>query len=309
METVSYGGWPNCIRLTNGEVELIVTTDVGPRVIRYGFVGEQNEFHEFKDQLGKVGGDEWRIYGGHRLWHAPEKNPRSYEPYNETVPYEWDGRWLHLRPKTEANTGIRKEMSIHLSAEGSHVKIIHRIINEGQWTVKLAVWPLTVMAPGGKAIIPQEPYAAHTDELAPARPLVLWRYTRMDDPRWTWSSKYIQLRQDPNATSPQKLGALIKDGWAAYWRNNHLFFKFFPYSNGARYADYGCNMECFTNGDMLEVETLGPLTKLEPGGGTDHIEGWFLHKNVPSAEIDEDLDKVIVPLLKKDRKTHDASEH
>ena len=39
VEKTAYAGWPNCYRITNGEVELIVTTDVGPRVIRYGFVG------------------------------------------------------------------------------------------------------------------------------------------------------------------------------------------------------------------------------------------------------------------------------
>jgi hypothetical protein len=55
IEKTAYGGWPNCYRMTNGEVELIATTDVGPRVIRFGYVGGQNLFVEFKDQLGKSG--------------------------------------------------------------------------------------------------------------------------------------------------------------------------------------------------------------------------------------------------------------
>ena len=67
MEKVSYAGWPNCIKLSNGQIELIVTTDVGPRIMRFGFVGGQNLLNEYKDQVGKTGGDEWRIYGGHRL--------------------------------------------------------------------------------------------------------------------------------------------------------------------------------------------------------------------------------------------------
>ncbi len=60
MEKVKYGGWDNCVRLSNGEIELIVTTDVGPRVIRCGFIKGQNLFHEFPADLGKKGGDEWR---------------------------------------------------------------------------------------------------------------------------------------------------------------------------------------------------------------------------------------------------------
>jgi hypothetical protein len=50
---VEYKGWPNCWRVTNGEVELIVTGDVGPRIMRYGFLGGQNLFKEFPDQLAK----------------------------------------------------------------------------------------------------------------------------------------------------------------------------------------------------------------------------------------------------------------
>jgi hypothetical protein len=55
IEITAYQGWPNCYRISNGVVEAIVTGDVGPRVIRYGFVGGQNLFKEYKEQLGKSG--------------------------------------------------------------------------------------------------------------------------------------------------------------------------------------------------------------------------------------------------------------
>jgi len=34
----SWGGWSNCIYISNGEIDLICTTDVGPRIMRYGFM-------------------------------------------------------------------------------------------------------------------------------------------------------------------------------------------------------------------------------------------------------------------------------
>jgi hypothetical protein len=52
VEKMEYKGWRNCYRVTNGEIELVVTSDVGPRVMRFGFVGGQNLFKEFADQLG-----------------------------------------------------------------------------------------------------------------------------------------------------------------------------------------------------------------------------------------------------------------
>src|SRR5437867_3326516 len=55
MEWIEYGGWPRCVRLANERVELVVTTDVGPRIIRFGYRGGENVFAEFAGQVGKTG--------------------------------------------------------------------------------------------------------------------------------------------------------------------------------------------------------------------------------------------------------------
>lgn len=82
MERIAHGGCSNCARLGNGQIELVATTDVRPRVIRFGFVGGPKLFEEWPDQIGTTSGNEWRIYGGHRLWHAPKTKPRTYAPDN-----------------------------------------------------------------------------------------------------------------------------------------------------------------------------------------------------------------------------------
>ena len=46
IENTDFQGWPHSYRISNGTVEAIVTGDVGPRVMRYGFVGGQNLFKE-----------------------------------------------------------------------------------------------------------------------------------------------------------------------------------------------------------------------------------------------------------------------
>ena len=50
-----YEGWSHSWWLTSGDVELVVPSEVGPRVMRYGFVGGQNLFHNFPHALGKSG--------------------------------------------------------------------------------------------------------------------------------------------------------------------------------------------------------------------------------------------------------------
>jgi hypothetical protein len=68
VERVAYFGENNCYRFSNGTVELIVTTDIDPRIIRYAFVGEENILGEVPQLALKTDWGLWKPYGGHRLW-------------------------------------------------------------------------------------------------------------------------------------------------------------------------------------------------------------------------------------------------
>lgn len=297
MNKIEYGGWPNCIQLSNGTISLIATTDVGPRIIWFGPARGENLFKEYEDMVGQTGGDEWRIFGGHRLWHAPENMPRTYAPDNAPIEYEWDGETLHLSQPVEASTGIKKDMFITMSRDKNSVRVLHRLTNMNQWEITLAPWGLSVMREGGVGIFPQEEHRPHSEYLLPARPVVLWHYTDMSDPRWTWGEKFIQLRQDINADGPQKFGFLNKQGWMAYALNGNVFIKTCPHEEGAEYVDFGCNTESYTGSDMLELETVGPLTPLAPNGGSvEHVENWYVF-DAEVGETDAAIDAALNPLL------------
>ncbi|MCR4406361.1 MAG: DUF4380 domain-containing protein [Anaerolineae bacterium] len=295
MEKISYGGWPNCYRLSNGEVELVITGDVGPRIIRFGFIGGENEFAEFAEQIGQVGGSEWRIYGGHRLWHAPEDKVRTYYPDNLPVEILAENGVVRTIQPPETTTGIQKEITLLLKGP-NQVEVRHSLRNVGLWPVELAPWALSVMAPGGLGIIPQ-PTRAHPDRLLPNRTLALWPYTDMADARVHWGSKFILLHQDQKAQTPFKIGLNASDGWMAYLRQGHLFLKTFEYIEGVTYPDHGCSLEMYTNDRMLELETLGPLQRLTPGDTAEHVEHWFLFRDVEAGEDEESIERAVMPLL------------
>lgn len=297
MKSITYQGWDDCILLTDGTVEVVVTTEIGPRIIRFGFVDGPNVFFENAEDMGQTGGSQWRIYGGHRFWHAPEVIPRTYSPDNAPIEYQWNGNTLKLIQPVEPDTGIRKEMEITLDPESSKVTVLHRAVNQNPWEVELAPWALSAMAPGGRAILPQEEYRPHDEYVLPARPLVLWHYTDMTDPRWTWGKRYIQLRQDSAATNDQKLGILNTLGWAAYALDGNLFIKRFRSVPGAAYPDFGSNNEVYTNPAFLEIESLGPLTRLNADGGSvQYTEEWHLYKRELGTREDA-LDTALLPLL------------
>lgn len=295
MEIGAYHGWRKAIKLTNGIIEVVAPTEVGPRIIRCGFVDASNEFKEYDYEPG----DQWHIYGGHRLWHAPESKNRTYIQDNQPVTWQFEHGVLTLTQPIEPLTAIEKSLTIELAPTKAAAVVSHRLRNTGLWTIKLAAWALTVMAPGGRAILPHAPRGTHPECLTPTHSMTLWAYTDMADPRWHWGRKYIFLRQDSSAATPQKIGLRASAGWLAYQRKNHLFIKQFADVPDAHYPDLGCSVETFTNHEMLELETLGPMTELAPGATISHTEWWSLSKTDHDLLTDEDVDQVVIPLLHK----------
>src|ERR1035441_282917 len=132
FERFSYRGWSNAYKLANGEVELVVTADVGPRILFYGFRNGENLLHEVDADAGKTGGSEFRLYGGHRLWVSPEVE-RTYYPDNAPVTVSQHADAVRFTAQPEhlpPGTNLQKELEIELAATGSHVQITHRIKND-----------------------------------------------------------------------------------------------------------------------------------------------------------------------------------
>jgi hypothetical protein len=297
MEIVSYKGWPRNVRLANARLELVATLDVGPRIIHMAVPGGRNVFKNYPDMLGGTGEKEWMIRGGHRLWFAPEDPVATYFPDNGPVQCLKVKGGVRLRPGPETPNGLQKEIDIVLDPRAPRVLLVHRIRNIGRKARLLAPWALSVMAPGGTAIIGLPPRGSHPADLLPNQHLVLWPYTDLADKRLSFGTRSILLTQK-NVAKPFKLGLSNPEGWAAYAVAGCLFVKTFAFKAGAAYPDMGCNTELFTNQDMLEVESLGPTVSLAPGKKVDHVEEWHLLPNVPAIRTEADVDKHVRPLLR-----------
>ena len=297
-EKISYKGWQNCYRVSNGEVELIVTSDVGPRVIRYGFIGGQNLFKEFSEQLGKSGEKEFQLRGGDRIWKAPEDPIATWAPDNVPVEITQTASGLIARAPVEPLTNLQKEIEISMAPSGTAVTVTHRIRSHSLFTLEFSPWALTMMSPGGMAISGFPPRGRHPINLEATNPLVMWAYTDLSDKRLAFTKKYLTLKQDPNNANAQKIGSFNPDTWAAYLLNGELFVKRTRADPARTYPDFGCSFETFTNNEFLEIETLGSLTKVPPGGVVEQVENWALYRGVSLPEITDDaIDKSILPLV------------
>ena len=301
-EIISYHGWHNTLRLANEDMELFVTTDVGPRILVYKTPLGENVLKTFDEQLGSSGELEWRIRGGHRLWLAPEDPTLSYHLDNGPAAWRYDSfsGEVVVESVQDAPQRIRKTLGILFAAQGSRVSLRHTVVNEGDQPIMLAVWALTVMQAEGLEIIPQPPLGEHPRDLLPNRGIVLWAYSDLSDLRLTLGSRFWLLRQAADYP-PIKIGLAHRERWIAYVLGETLYLKIFEYDPTAAYPDGGCNFETFTDSEMLEIESLGPLVTLQPGESTDHHETWHLFPLTDQLVIDseEALAEWIAPFLQK----------
>jgi hypothetical protein len=285
-------GWKQVLVLANNEVELLITLDVGPRIISYRHQSGLNLFKTFDDQLGKSGEPDWQIRGGHRLWIAPETTS-SYFPDNHPVSFSLIGEnHVRLRTPTEAQSGIEKELEIFLDEKTSKVTINHSMTAARPSISDIALWGLTAFKPGGKAVIPMPPKNLHPNDLSitekksgndaalnllPNRSISLWAYTDLSDPRFKWHKDRLEINQHAN-TASTKLGFLHQMKTAHYEVDGYRFSKTIDYRQDATYPDGNCNLEIFTDGTMLELESLSPLVALKKDEKIIHTESWSLNR-------------------------------
>ena len=282
MEKIQFLNFQNCLLLTNDEIEIVVATEFGPRIIGYNFIGGENVLGVHAEAKVETALGVWKPYGGHRLWIAPENMPNSYSPDNSPVEYFFDEQTntIRLVQSVETVSNTQKEITVKLDENGSGVSINHKITNLNKREIEIAAWALTIMREGGEVLIPNEPFAAYgAVNLLPVRNLTVWSYTDFSDSRWQFDKELIRLRVDSLKTAPQKIGVLNKQGWIKYKLEDVTFTKQFDFQPNALYPDMNSNTEIYTAGSFIEIETLAPLVRLAPGESTDHTEVWKLTNN------------------------------
>jgi hypothetical protein len=287
IQEIAYAGWKRNLRLQGKTTELIITLDVGPRIIRYAFHQGKNVFVEMSEHMGGTGEPAWKIRGGHRFWTAPEGD-HSYEPDN--VPVTWkalgDASVEIIQAPSKA-FGFQKTMRVEL-LENEVVRVTHLLTNTGSKALDVVPWALSVMATGGVALIPQPTLDLHPsefpegrdakpEEFLPNREMILWPFTDLSDGRYAFSEHFLRVTYLPERPAT-KLGLKFPTGWVAYQNGDVVFAKHFTYDPAQPYPDRGSNFEIFTNIEILELESLAPMVPLQPRATTGHVEHWVLHK-------------------------------
>ena len=279
MQFVNYKKYGRCAKLSKGGKSMLITVDVGPRVIFYGYEGGENIFYEDEGDLINKGGEFfdtnlqgkgiWHIYGGHRLWKCPEYLD-TYYPDNSPVKVIEGGDSVTFVSDVEVTTKLQKSVKITMDDSGDAI-LEHKFVNKGSSaTTPIALWALSVMDKGAKAYIP---ISTEDTGLLPNRNISLWSYTDIKDERLEILNDAIVLQQK-NIAQPLKVGTFACSAVSVDVKG--MRFSIEINSPDGEYADNNCNIETYTNDIMLEIETLSPLVRLGVGEEAVHIEKWSL---------------------------------
>jgi len=78
--------------------------------------------------------------------------------------------------------------------------------------------------------------------------------------------------------------------------NGNLFVKRAEYQANAVYYDFGSSSECYCCDSFLELETLAPITRLQPGAAVTHNETWELYQTSASILSEQDIRALVKDL-------------
>ncbi|MDR0697550.1 MAG: hypothetical protein LBF68_08530 [Christensenellaceae bacterium] len=270
------------LKIKEGMIEVHVTLDCGPRIIWLSKEGSDNiMFNDVDEQITKdvssMYGEQkkWRIYGGHRIWLAPETD-QTYYPDDEPVRFEAGAKCVKFYPPVRMLNDAQIQLGI--SFEGVNtLRIDSEVIYVGRDELKCALWGLSVFKSGGtmRVALNQE----DTGYL-PNRNIVFWPYSDIKDPRFSMDNEFLQLKSDKKCEKPFKVGLYQKDFHVTYELDDgksvtKIEKRILSASDGS-YPDYSCNFEAYTNHLIHEIETLTPFNTLKFGQKIKQTEFWTL---------------------------------
>ena len=275
-----------CVELKHEALSLLVTTTVGPRILSLRIHGGENLFAEVPEfTLDCPGAGKCHLWGGHRLWIAPERPELTYLPDDRPVMIEGDSPCWKVTQPIDERTGLQKsiEISFFPSQESpwgnEGLNVYHRLRNRGSAPVTCAPWAITQLKTGGFAILPHSDKGCEAGGSWKKRGFEVWPYTEPSCPHIVRQDDFtfVHARLKSGAL---KLGYANYRNWLGYFRNGTLFTKKALFDPGAKYYDNGSSSECYCNEHFVELETLGPIETIAPGDFAAHHELWNVRDDI-----------------------------
>jgi hypothetical protein len=266
----TYRHFGRCLCITNHTVELKIPLQYGIRIISFALKGRENIFYEQPSGEKELSTPEgWRIYGGHRIWVAPESN-KTYYPDNQPIAYSLNDDVLCVEQPVDEYLNIIKTLEVKFDKDPACVWLRHKIKNVSKSYKKLGIWTISAMAYGAVLSVP---FAGVQGGYSPQRFMSLWGNTDICDPRLCYEADKVVFRHD-DYSKYFKMGLWCQSGEAHCISRGQVLEKRFDVFANQLYPDNHVNVEVFQCKQMMEFEVLSPLVELAPNEEVTHLERW-----------------------------------
>lgn len=279
LEHVTFEGWSDCRRISNGIVDLVFVPQVG-RIMRYGYVNKPNVLWVNCELAGQFAattgpGRAWENYGGDKLWPAPQ-SVWGFPPDSILDGSPWSVRDLvggRIEAWSPASpvTGIRFRRVISLASTGSQVTVENIMECIGATPVSWGIWEVTQVSTPDWSAVPLG---------APGR--FPTGYRVFPDTRPAVNTVFVvgsEARMRRHASTPGKIGSDSPRCYARARTSGVTLTLWATRDALATYPDEGCSAEIYGSPDptpYMELELLGPLQTLTRGQRQKITTHWRL---------------------------------
>jgi len=281
VERIDYRGWADSYRLTAGLYSLVVVPEIGGRIMEYSYDGT-NLLWENTEEYGRTYpiSKDWRNYGGYKIWIAPQEL-WSWPPdpmidfAKANIEVLQNAKGLPVlkvtgAPAFDSGVAVSKEILMDETGEVVLKQIMRNIAGK---PITCSIWDVTQTKTPGLIAFPLNENSKFDDGI---------NYLMSESK----NSKQFTVKNRLCITRYMgengKIAADSNGPWMICFQGDLAFVKLFgSMVKNADYPEGGCSVEVFTADDKLgyqEMEILGPIAKILPGGKTELVERWRAFK-------------------------------
>ena len=283
---VKYLGYGSAIELSNDNVRVVLCPEVGGRVLEYSLHGK-NVLFISQDEKDWTPGRKPASSAGRF-----DIGPELIVPQRQVL---WSGEWTAkisgsrmtiLKSQPDPGTGVQLQREFELAADSSRLSCTQTIINISDEVKEWCHWSRTFAVGQGICIIPTTPNSRFPNQYVMYEEGSLINM-RPDDPGIRVREGMIEIFKTPRKP---KLGFDSSAGVMAYVAPNDLLFvKRFKVDRDRVYNEAaGLTISVwYPNGDMVELEPIGPRERLAPGESASFTEVWWLGEARFPADSDQ----------------------
>lgn len=285
VENYNDWGW-ECLVIENGFIELVIIPEIGGRVLRYAFPGDQQmainprtigqNFDPATDSSGPWAKG-WG-YGGYKNWPAPQSfwnwppPPRlCWGPYAYNIEHQSaDSLIIYLESEVETirAKGLKQARRFIIYRNSTLVKVEQYLFNVSATPRELSIWDIsqTIVQHG------TEKDMTNFSVYFPAEK------SKINDANLNITEVADNVYRYKDTSKSGKAFINLNAGWCANVdeRDSESYYKLFEIDPEANHPDDNSNFEIYTDGknEYIEIEVLSPLKRLEHGDTLRYDQFW-----------------------------------